>query len=101
VHTAGTYDIPEEAGDAEAHIGGVAEDGQQNRCQTNSTAGQNNEPIYFFHSFSLSILILQDYPSIIGTFVSKSKFAFPMETMVLSIKSIISDCQKSMILSND
>ena len=83
VHTAGAYDVPKEAGNAEAHVGGVAKGGQQDGCQTDSAAGQNNEPVYFFHfGFRLSFFFL-NYLDIIEKNDRKSKSLFRIVTEIL------------------
>jgi hypothetical protein len=74
VHTAGTYDIPEEAGNAEAHIGRVTHDGQHNCGKTHSATGQDNEPVYFFHVIFASLFF--GYLNIIDKINRKGKCLF-------------------------
>jgi len=42
-------DVPLKAGDAEAHVGGVSQRGQRQGRDSDDDAGQNHEPVSFFH----------------------------------------------------
>jgi len=49
VHAHRAGDVPEEAGDAEAHIGRVAQVGQHHGGQTDHRTGDDHDPSDFFH----------------------------------------------------
>ena len=55
VETQGTGNVPLKAGDAEAHVLGVADSGQHQRGNAHHNTGQNDQsvafqPVFFFHS---------------------------------------------------
>jgi len=49
VHTHGSGDVTQEAGDTEAHVGGVAQLRQHHGSQTHHRAGDDHDPTYSFH----------------------------------------------------
>ena len=49
VKSAGACNVPQEAGDAEAHVGGVAQQGQGNGRQAHGYTGGNDDDVFFLH----------------------------------------------------
>ena len=90
VHSQGPRDVPQETGDAEAHVGRITKGGQQHRSQSHSAAGQNNEPIYFFHRNASLSDLPQGYFYCIF-FPQKSQFFFSFKVSY--------DCPKRFIRS--
>lgn len=75
VHTHRAGDVPQEAGDAEAHVGGVAQMGQHHSGQTDHRAGDDHDPTYFFHVMCLSfaLFLLKNSDAIIRHCTGKVK----------------------------
>ena len=82
MHSGSTCDVTQEAGDAEAHVGRVAQQGQHNGCQADQAAGSNNQPVNFLHRkhplFCLFVSI-QETDTIIGIFTQKYQFLFSID----------------------
>ena len=55
VQAACSGDVPEEAGYAEAHVGGVAERGEQHGGKTYQRTGYDHDPVYLFHFRDISL----------------------------------------------
>ena len=68
-------DVPQEAGDTEPHVGGVAQMGQHHGSQTDHRAGDDHEPTYFFHVICLSfaLFLLKNSDAIIRHCTGKVK----------------------------